>query len=43
MRPIAQQIINDMNDGKYIKEMGLWCVANVQTLKLMVELRQQEC
>jgi len=26
MRPIAQQIINGINDGKCIKEMGLWCV-----------------
>ena len=26
MRPIAQQIIADINDGKCIKEMGLWCV-----------------
>jgi len=26
MRPIAQQIITDINDGTCIKEMGLWCV-----------------
>jgi len=43
MRPIAPQIINYMNDGKYIKAMGLWYVVDVQKLKLMVELQQQEC
>ena len=26
MRPIAQQIIADINEGKCIKEMGLWGV-----------------
>ena len=26
MRPIAQQIINDINDGKCIKQMGPRCV-----------------
>jgi len=26
MRPIAQQIITDINEGKCIKEMGLRCV-----------------
>ena len=26
MRPIAQQIITDINDGKCTKEVGLWCV-----------------
>ena len=26
MRPIAQEIITDINEGKYIKEMGLQCV-----------------
>jgi len=26
MRPIAQQIITDVNEGKCIKEMGLRCV-----------------
>jgi len=26
MRPIAQQIITDINEGKCVKEMGLRCV-----------------
>jgi len=26
MRPIAQQIINDIKDGKFIKQMGPQCV-----------------
>jgi len=26
MRPISQQIITDINEGKCIKEVGLWCV-----------------
>jgi len=26
MRPIAQQIITDINEGKFIKEVGLRCV-----------------
>ena len=26
MRPIAQQIITDINEGRYTKEVGLRCV-----------------
>ena len=36
VRPIAQQIITYVNEGKCNKEMGLCCV-------LKVELRQQGC
>jgi len=38
MRPIAQQIITDINEGKCIKEMGLWCVveSRVATARMLM-------
>ena len=42
MRPIAQQVIADINDGKCIKEMGLWCVveSRVATAGMLMHKNQ---
>jgi len=38
MHPIAQQIITDVKEGKYNKEVGLWCVveSRVETAGMLM-------